>query len=363
MLFGEVGTLSGLFATHPPLPERIRALGARFDEAELEAIALAWAQPRRAGGEDVADASLAGFAPSGVSARHAPAATAAMPGPTRTLQLDARRVASDVGRPHADDMAAAGVLLRHIPERLETEAHDPQRAVALMVALTLETDDALRDAQLLRVDAAMGSAVAEAAESIHAELVDLHPMLRLPLAALAFPVLKRRPRPQLDRLLATMDELVRIDDRVSLHEFCLMLWLHAQLQQALDPAHGFVSGALRLTQCVDAYASLCAVVSAQGHDDDEAARRAYLQAMREALPDATRPYAPPRDWQPALEQALQRLNRLAPRSKELVIRGLVRAVAADGTVTVAEAELLRLVCAVLHCPLPSLVREVTPQPQ
>jgi hypothetical protein len=46
--------------------------------------------------------------------------------------------------------------------------------------------------------------VADHAVRIHQQLTaDLHPMLRLPLAALAFPVLRLRPRPQLDAFMDT----------------------------------------------------------------------------------------------------------------------------------------------------------------
>jgi tellurite resistance protein len=35
---------------------------------------------------------------------------------------------------------------------------------------------------------------------------------------------------------------------------------------------------------------------------------------------------------------------------------LTRAISADGMVSVAEAELLRTICAALHCPLPPLLQ-------
>ena len=58
----------------------------------------------------------------------------------------------------------------------------------------------------------------------------------------------------------------------------------------------------------------------------------------------------------ALDRALPRLDRLGAAGKELVVGGLVRAISADGTVSVAEAELLRTICAALHCPLPPLLQ-------
>jgi hypothetical protein len=42
------------------------------------------------------------------------------------------------------------------------------------------------------------------------------------------------------------------------------------------------------------------------------------------------------------------------------VKGLFAAVTADGTIRVAEAGLMRLVGAVLDCPLPPLVSEIDP---
>jgi len=41
--------------------------------------------------------------------------------------------------------------------------------------------------------------------------------------------------------------------------------------------------------------------------------------------------------------------------KELLLEGIVAAISNDGQVSVAEAELLRTVCAALHCPLPPML--------
>ena len=68
----------------------------------------------------------------------------------------------------------------------------------LLLALLLADDEALAALQQEEIAARMGASAAEHAVRIHQQLTaDLHPMLRLPLAALAFPVLRLRPRPEL----------------------------------------------------------------------------------------------------------------------------------------------------------------------
>jgi hypothetical protein len=73
------------------------------------------------------------------------------------------------------------------------------------------------------------------------------------------------------------------------------------------------------------------------------------------LPGQALRYAPPDDWAGALDRALPKLDHLAPAGKELVVAGLSRAISDDGSVSVVEAELLRTICAALHCPLPPLL--------
>jgi hypothetical protein len=56
-----------------------------------------------------------------------------------------------------------------------------------------------------------------------------------------------------------------------------------------------------------------------------------------------------------MSESLRRLEKLHPYAKKAVVEGLVRTIAHDERLNVAEAELLRTVCATLHCPLPPLL--------
>jgi uncharacterized membrane protein YebE (DUF533 family) len=49
------------------------------------------------------------------------------------------------------------------------------------------------------------------------------------------------------------------------------------------------------------------------------------------------------------------LDSLEPRHKQTFVEAMVVAVLSDGKLTPEEAELLRTACALVHCPLPSLV--------
>ena len=102
--------------------------------------------------------------------------------------------------------------------------------------------------------------------------------------------------------------------------------------------------------------ALLAVLAQAGHPDAPAqAQRAYLAGLQRVLPRDHLPYSPPAEGVQALDAVWEPLDALVPAAKEMLVEALVDAVSQDQRVNVAEAELLRTVCAVLHCPLPALL--------
>ena len=365
MLFGDGVGYSALFATHPPLQLRIKAIDPQFDPREFAAIAAAWSQPVQVGDEEGAEVSIAGFAPA-IAARASQAAARpalpVLPQANASLTLDAAQVAPQAGAPTHSDIANAGAISRTIPERLRTVAYTADGAVQSIFALTLGASADLRSQQLRIVEKYYDAATRAGVETLAADMPQLHPLQRLPLAALAFPALRRRPRPQLQTFLLVLNQLIQADDHVEVEEYCLGKLVAVQVIDALDPSKARPTGSLKLPACAAELADVFAVIAEYGAnktgtDNTADAQRAYLLGMYEVLPDAIPAYAPPRDWSLALDRALPKLDTLAPAGKELLVRGLTRAIGADGVVTVTEAELLRTICATLHCPLPPMLTE------
>lgn len=374
MLFGDAERRSW-FATHPPIIERIKALEPGFKPEELDAYVKQWLatggdpesielhagkpawqqslhEAAAADGDLDVSAPLPGFPK---QARGARPIGGVIPAAGAQLAITAAAVSAQVGTPGSDDYHAATALHAQIPPALAAAAHDPRGALAVVLALALSDHADLQARQLQAVTQAFDAALAGAAASLAGELSDLHPMLRLPLAQLAFPALKRRPRPEVDRFVKALNDLVHADGQVDLDEYCLAKLVQAQVVAALDPSASFKSGARKLADASDDLRDLAALVAHFGNDSDEDARRAFQMAMSDALPNVQALYAIPDDWQAALDRALEALTRLTPEGKQLTVQALTRAIAADGKVSVAESEMLRVVCAVLGCPLPPLL--------
>jgi Zn-dependent protease with chaperone function len=358
MLFGDGVGYSALFATHPPLAERIKRLEPSFRPEELDAIAAAWTQPVLVGdADDAADVSIAGFAPatartSGAQYRHA-----ALPAADANVAITPSAVVDQVGNPDTEDRRSAQSIRLTIPDALREAAYRQEQAAPLIFALLLDARADVRERQKSALAARYDAGAVALVESLAAQCDTLHPMLKLPLASLAFPALRRRPRPQLTTFVDALNALIAADGRVDLDEYCLAKLIGLQVIESLSPAAGRIIGRVRLPDVERELADLLAIVAKYGHDDETAATRAYLAAIDEVLPGRALSYAPPADWAAALDRALPKLDLLAPAGKELVVGALTRAISEDGNVSVAEAELLRTVCAALHCPLPPLLTD------
>ncbi|THD08627.1 M48 family metallopeptidase [Rhodanobacter lindaniclasticus] len=336
MLFGEGGSFNALFATHPPLLERIRALEPGFTQADLARTA---AELQR----------VAASPPQKPAPASTPGATSGVPGLSLPPVLTGV-LAGGVAAAPAFQRAAA--VQQAMPASLNDAVQQPESALTVMLALALSPAAELQPAQRRIVADAFGDDVQRAVLAQASAVAALTPIARLPLVSLAFPALRQLPEGRQQTLVRTLENLVRADGRVDINEYCLARLLRIQLSEAREPRSAPVDGVKKLPAARDSVILVCTVVAAAGCSDEAGARRAWLFAMQQAFPgEAIEWVPPPMAWQASFERALDDLDGLSPMAKELVIQALLRAVHADGQVSVEEAELLRVICASLHCPL------------
>ncbi|SHF48168.1 Zn-dependent protease with chaperone function [Jatrophihabitans endophyticus] len=347
MLFGP-GSRSTLYATHPPLTERIAALDPSFRPDELRELQERFAQRPPDG--------LAEDAAAGLTERAGPAPVANAEVRASTVRLAPADVTARVATVTPDDLARGARLDARLPAELRESAGQPATAVALVLALLLDARDDVREVQLRTVDARLGPSVAAATVRLSAATTRLDPLLALPLVGLAAPQLAARPAAERDAVQAALRELALVDGRVTVFEYALMRVVGVRLADAASPAARSRPGRTTLRSGTDAALTLLAVLAAVGHTDPAAAQHAFHAATTLLLPAATGiAFAPPADPWRALDTGWDVLDALDPRHKQLLVEAMVAAVADDGVLRPAEAELLRAACAVLHCPLPPLV--------
>jgi hypothetical protein len=348
MLFGEGLSVSSMFATHPPLLQRIRLLDPSFNEQQLQQLSARWmTSPPDGMREDLA-MGLAGSASSSTPP--------SLPPLSHQISVTPPMVAAQVGTPAEDDYRHAGSIAESLPPELRTLAAQRESVMPLLLAMLADDDTAIAANQRIEVVARLGEQAASQAWAIRQQhLGSLHPMLRLPLASLAFPVLRLRPRPELDAFLAAVHAMVHADGQVSLFEYCLGKLLEVQVRESLDPARHARFGRRKPGNLKQEFATLLAVVAQSGSDDPAAAQRTYLGGLQRVLPRDHLPYAPPANGVLALEDVWEGLDALDPLAKQVMVESITAAISHDGRVSVAESELLRTICGVLHCPLPAML--------
>ncbi|MGY0236659.1 M48 family metallopeptidase [Longispora urticae] len=339
MLFGTGSkSRASWFATHPPLAERIRALDPSFDPAQLAALAEGWAQSPPDGMREDLTMGLTGHA---------------APGPVREAGATAGDVVvARVASPDANSYRHAEAFLSRIPEPFAARARSVDRVVPLVLGLLLSADPGVRARQHADLVTRYGRALADAAWAEGEELTGLPAVLRLPLAELAFPALRHRTTEDQNAVLGAVYTLVNADGRTSPFEYCLSRMLHRHLYEALHPKPRWTTQ-LPLTRARHEVSVLLAVLALSGQSG-AAADRAYRAGIALALPDApaTRPELTAGVLD--LEDGWAVLDRLDPGAKETLVRAAVAVISEDAVAQVTEIELLRTICALLHCPLPPL---------
>lgn len=309
------------FASHPPLLARIRRLEPRFRAEELQHIRLRPLTPSTPSPAPAADAE-------------------------RAYAVNAATLASAVGQPDAAALASATAQLAHIPAALHDAAHAPERAEALVLALL-----AARRPTPSKLDAEQSAS----AQALVPAVQRLDAALHLTLLELALPALRQRPAEALRRLVRGIDRELN-GGAARAFDYALSRLVRLTVLEALAPrraAHAPIV-APKLYQLRHETRLLLSVMAAHGHDDAAQAAAAYARAIRHVQPHDPLPYAVPGDWTRALDLALLRLDRLPPAMKQTLIEALALAISHDGLVLLGELELLRVVCALLHCPLPAL---------
>jgi Zn-dependent protease with chaperone function len=340
MLFAS-GLAGRLFATHPPLDDRIRKIDPSFDPSELRDIAQRMRQEANA-----AAAVAAARAESGAveSKRQAP------------IHLDAASLIERIGEPGLAQILTVAALLESIPAPLSRAAHSDAWAAELLLRLLLSSDAEVRERQLLRIASRRESD----SEARVRQLFEIDPNLdhglRLPLLELAFPALRRRPESELIPLMRLVEELVEADGEVELFEFVLARLLALEISRLLQPSRRKPGGSAGLADLTDETADLLWILARHGHRDDAAAAVGAYEAARAVLPGLpSRSPATDLVWSKRLDTIFSALERLSMNARAELIAAMLECARHDAVIEIAEYELLRLVAGVLEVPLPLLI--------
>jgi CheY-like chemotaxis protein len=189
-------------------------------------------------------------------------------------------------------------------------------------------------------------------------LLDAAPQLareqRLPLLEIAMPELKRRPPDYVKRVLATVKALSEADGLTDVFEYLMAKIITQHLWESVNPQSVRMSGRKSIQQVIDKAVQVIAVLALHGNKSDEDVKRAFRAGCESLEVDANTTMPQVDSWADILDSTLAALDRLRPADKSKLVKALIATVMADNRVAVAEMELLRVVCSVIHVPLPMI---------
>lgn len=332
--------ITGLWSTHPPLTERIRAIDPQFDGTMYE--------PRET--VHVAEKSFvsAGLAPPPLERA------------TRAPAFNAATAVASVGKLGPAQINAAEDLLASIPDALREATRSAESATALIYALVLADEPELKAQQRSLINERNGPAVLATLDRLVPALGNVDTEHKLPLLQLALPALRSISDESTTKFLSMLDQLMHADSRVSPFEFALQKIVTRTLALSRDPRSQVIQ-IYSFNAVIDEISLVLSAVARTSSDDLNIAANAFavgaaqIKLIEQQLTFVASESANFGD----LGAALDKLAVASGPIKQRVLLAAAHVVSADNQVLASEAELLRVISAALDCPMPPLNRSAS----
>ncbi len=269
--------------------------------------------------------------------------------------LDPRGIIEDIGNPEFERILMAAALAAGLSENVRQAAHSTEWAPEVVFYTLLDDDPAIREEQLLSISRIMGSDSESQVRALLSASGPVRAEHRLPLVEMAFPALKRRPQDFIADVLKTVEALSKADEHIDVFEYLLARVIARDLWESSNPHAARSTGNRKLSALRSEALTVMAVLARHGHQDADTARAAF-EAGVSALGNGSGAMdeSRPGDWASALDEVLPKLDQLRPKDKQRLVEALIAVVLHDGRLEPTELELLRVVCELIHVPLPML---------
>jgi len=325
-----------LMSTHPPLTERIRRIDPAFD-GTLPATAATKtfiADDDRISPMDETAASLAGESRSSA----------------RSITLDPEQAAKSVGRLDAESLRNTGQWLSSLPPAIRSAAREPASAQALIMAMLVSGNSAVRDGQLRYLKENTEENIYNAVLALMPLVEKCPPEWLLPLADLSTASLRVLRPADLKTFAGQLRRLVESDGTITLFEYMVQSMVSAHIRSWTGRK---ISTTSDLTRCLPAMYAILSTLAYYGNDNDAAATQAFAAGAQRLPVTEEHGISPKQDCGLAqTDRALAVLSAADPQIKKYFLDACGACVAHDGKINVSEAELLRAVAAILDCPVP-----------
>jgi Zn-dependent protease with chaperone function len=339
MYFAE--GISTLFASHPPLSDRIARIDPQWNGKFPPALP--------------ADAVIGiGSEAAGAFAGESAAADAGQPDiydqPVPVSVV--RRAVDQVANPTELHREYIRELIAAMPPEVIDAAHEPYGARALIFATLLDSNADVRAAQLRALQKSADENVFELTLKLVPAVNQLDVRAYLPLVDMAMPALRALSQSQYEQFSTCFIQLVEADQRLGLFEWTLHQILLRHLRPQFETVRPPQVRYYGLQQLGDQISVLLSTLAHASQHDDESAFAAGAAHLQE-VPMQLLPRE--RCGVGQLDEALRELRQVAPKLRAQLVDVSAACICADRNVSVEEGELLRAVCDMLNCPMPPLL--------
>ncbi len=314
-----------LFATHPPLAERIKRLEPGFKgeyiepASELASSALEGEQ------------ALAGFSGNAEAS---------------VSNINQANVSSKIGNLDRGNLNSAVELIKTIPVSLKQASKEVGPALAILMSMMLSSEKRFREKQLERIaDQTLISLIKE----YDPKIKNISRETYLPLVEMLLPTLRLLPKDYLENVIEDLRFLSEVDQELTLFEYILVIIVQAATRQVRGEKSPGVSF-LRITDLGKELQLILSALSYSGSSEEKEIQASFSLAIN--FLGLNLNLAPKEDCTlQNIDAALSQLEKASMELKKKIIQAAAACVERDLQLTLEEAELLRAIYYVLDCPL------------
>lgn len=339
---GVSSFMSSMFATHPPLEDRIRRIEPSWNGKFIQSVSEVPAAPTAAPTSPKEEtASMAGVT-SGVAAGLAT---------TQVMQA-----IDTIGQPSDAHVGYAVKLLQDIPANLKEAAHDSYKARALIYSLVINDDPTARESQLLHLKQNGDQGVYEETVKLVPQTQKLDTRFRLPLIDIAMGTLHQLSLAQYSLFRKNLRALIEADNKIDLFEWSLQKIVHHHMDNEFEKRSPLsrIAKYSSLEQVRDECVLAISLLAYSQHAGPDAAHRAFDAAAEQLSPKDLTILPESAIKLSSLNAAIDKLALLKPLVKPQFLKACVACITSNQNVTSTEIELFRAISNAIDCPMPPL---------
>ena len=330
---GVSSFFDSMFATHPPLEERIKQIDPGWNGRFIAPKVSSKEEPEE---KEKKPTSIEGLA-----------ATAAIL--TATDQI-----INQVGAVTENNIEYAHQLLLSIPGSIKSSSQSAFSARAVIYAILIREQKNKKETWELLVKHS-DPAMPQLTKQFIDEIKDLDEKLILPILELCINALRELSKNQYKQFRDTINHIIAADKTIDLNEWVLQhlvlqqLDEHFSIRKPAKEKHAYLGAVKNSAETL-----LSLIAYTEHKDSKEKARQAFEKGINEIGAKAFK-FIPNEDISlTSLNSSLEQLKELKPLLKQRILKACAAIIMQDGETTRKGMELFRTVSTSLNCPVPPL---------